>query len=109
MTHYDQAMKHWGNHRKDRFMQPCGGPLISSEVPTCKHDYEIEIKNKYGGTDFFLQTALSPENAVDLFFRYYKEDCTICRVWDADNETRESAKLIHVRREDITNPRATNL
>lgn len=23
---YEQAMKHWGNHRKDRYKQPCSGP-----------------------------------------------------------------------------------
>lgn len=26
MTHYEQAMKHWGNHRKDRYKQQCSGP-----------------------------------------------------------------------------------
>lgn len=25
MTHYDKAIKHWGNHRKDRFTQQCSG------------------------------------------------------------------------------------
>lgn len=29
MTHYDQAMKHWGNHRKDRFFQQCAAPVTS--------------------------------------------------------------------------------
>lgn len=26
---YDQAMKHWKNHRKDRFFQPCAGPVFT--------------------------------------------------------------------------------
>ena len=27
MSQYNQFMKHWHNHRKDRFTQQCGGPV----------------------------------------------------------------------------------
>lgn len=27
---YDQAMKHWSNHRKDRYFQQCSAPVTST-------------------------------------------------------------------------------
>ena len=27
MSNYDKAMQHWKNHRKDRFVQQCSGPV----------------------------------------------------------------------------------
>lgn len=40
MTHYDQAMKHWGNHRKDGFTQPCGFTATAIEEPHFTEDQE---------------------------------------------------------------------
>ena len=44
MTHYDQAMKHWGNHRKDRFTQPCG--FVAEHVETVYMTEEKTNKNR---------------------------------------------------------------
>ena len=33
MSHYDQAIKHWKNHRKDRYTQQCGGPVHHEDIP----------------------------------------------------------------------------
>ena len=29
---YEQALKHWRNHRKDRFVQQCSGPVHEKQV-----------------------------------------------------------------------------
>lgn len=59
-----------------------------------KYDYEIEITNRYGGTDFYIQTAETPDHAIELFSRYFNEPCTIRRVWNPDKESREEAKEV---------------
>lgn len=33
MTQYNQAMKHWKNHRKDKFFQQCAAPVASLQYP----------------------------------------------------------------------------
>lgn len=32
MISYEQHMKYWGNHSKDRFIQQCGGPQRNMDV-----------------------------------------------------------------------------
>lgn len=36
MTQYDKAMGHFRNHRKDRYCQPCSGPVNHVSVPACE-------------------------------------------------------------------------
>ena len=42
MSDYRKYMKHWKNHRKDRFIQQCGGPLHDAEDkrPECTVNLE---------------------------------------------------------------------
>ena len=63
-----------------------------------KHDYEVEITNRHGGTDFYIQTAETPAHAIELFSRNFDEPCTIRRVWNPGKESREDVKevCIHV-------------
>lgn len=37
---YNQAMKHWKNHRKDKYFQPCSGPVVSHVDYSCSQDEE---------------------------------------------------------------------
>lgn len=37
---YEQHMKHWKNHRKDRFYQQCGGPRREPEKLASKEQME---------------------------------------------------------------------
>lgn len=97
MTHYEQALKHWGNHRKDRFTQECGGPHIEASGKSPWTDYEIEIENRDGGTDFYLQLAITNEQAIELFIKNYDEPCIVRRVWNPTTETRESTKLLNIK------------
>lgn len=62
-----------------------------------KIDFEVEIENQHGGTDFYLQTAETPEHALELFCALFNESCTIRRIWNPQREHRESVPLMCVR------------
>lgn len=54
---YEQAMKHWGNHRKDKFYQPCSGPV------------HHEPQQKEGKNMLSKETALKILDAIDAIRR----------------------------------------
>ena len=70
MTHYDQAMKHWGNHRKDRFTQPCGfvaehaETVYMTEEQTNKNGMESMFKILKADHDFPVLVA---QNACGFY------------------------------------------
>lgn len=45
MTNYNQYMKHWKNHRKDRYTQQCGGPVHEpdKQVELCSVECERQL------------------------------------------------------------------
>lgn len=59
MTAYAQHMKHWKNHRKDRYTQQCV-PLINT-TSGGKADYIVLVNG-----ESYLVTAYCMENAIDL-------------------------------------------
>lgn len=44
MDNYEQHMKHWKNHRKDRFTQQCGGPTSKATHNPISENYLIEAE-----------------------------------------------------------------
>ena len=46
MTQYDQAMKHWGNHKKDRFFQQCAAPVASLQYPHLSEEEKRKRSNE---------------------------------------------------------------
>lgn len=41
---YNQAMKHWSNHRKDRFFQQCSWPISTQIIKYSEITEEAKIK-----------------------------------------------------------------
>ena len=58
MTAYGQAMKHWTNHRKDRFYQPCSG-IVSERPKIDSVSKETEEKWSRESMQKILQTELN--------------------------------------------------
>lgn len=73
---YNQHMKHWHNHRKDRYHQQCAPPIsrekrsslamISERSATSFH---VEVDGVKVSTDF-----QDSDEAVDFYYTLSKED-----------------------------------
>lgn len=46
MTQYNQAMKHWRNHKKDRFFQQCAAPVASLQYPHLSEEEKRKRSNE---------------------------------------------------------------
>lgn len=58
---YEQHIRHWRNHRKDRFFQQCSGPVQESTSLTYPDSLEADsfqcILEKTGDMDFPIHIA----------------------------------------------------
>lgn len=61
MSHYDQAMKHFHNHRKDRYTQQCA-PLVLNTGGS-KKEYAVITSSG----EEYLVDAYCTEHAVEIF------------------------------------------
>lgn len=45
MSNYDQHMKHWKNHYKDRYHQQCSGPVAVAETRNRQPHTDLSIRS----------------------------------------------------------------
>ena len=81
---YDQAMKHWANHRKDKYFQPCSGPVpeaCSVAVDAATEDrLSLESMKKILGEDHVFPIYLAQtSNGVWEKVARNRISCVLCR------------------------------
>ena len=74
---YTQAMKHWGNHRKDRFRQECGFHFgntgIKSETALAEESAEGYYVADYETREKLSKIFTEYNNSVDAYIKIEKQ------------------------------------
>lgn len=98
---YDQHMKHFRNHRKDRYFQQCsgyGGDHDEDVKPIqYKYDYAVKVKNDNDTVETYIVTATHHKEAAEYMRRNHDRPCYIIKVWNNETETEDDAMDMWIR------------